>query len=231
MRGIIGEASGGAKMLKKRWLNSEILYGWMIIWLALVLVSGCAAPKIAPSGFLSDYRKLQPDPGDKEVQWWERSGVQWQKYRRLILDPVETRVDRSKATREISQEEIDNLADHLRQAEVKAVQDRYPVVNEPGSDVLRIRAALTHLKPVSGALNVLTTAAVFMPIDVGEAAVEAQFIDSQSAEILAELTVSSRGSMMDLTGVWTRWSQVESTFEDWARKLRAALDEATQAGR
>jgi hypothetical protein len=78
---------------------------------------------------------------------------------------------------------------------------------------------------------VLTTAAVFMPIDVGEAAVEAQFIDSQSAEILAELTVSSRGSMMDLTGVWTRWSQVESTFEDWARKLRAALDEATQAGR
>ncbi len=219
------EANMRSKMVKRIWSNSGIFYGYLGI--LLILMVGCAAPRVAPSGFLSNYDRLQPDPKDKDMQWWEKSDTPWQKYKRLILDPVETKIDRSKATREITQEEIDTLADHLRQTVVDAVQERYPVVTDSGVDVLRIRAALTHLKPVSGALNVLTTAAIFMPIDAGESAVEVQFIDSQSNEILGEVTISGRGGMMDVVHVWTRWSQVEATFKQWAKKLRDALDEAT----
>lgn len=218
-------------MLKpKRYFYPMILGLAGIMLVALILISGCTPPKVAPSGFLSNYGKLRQDPVDKEAQWWEKSGIQWHKYRKLILDPVETRIDQSKSERKMTQEEIDNLANHLRQTVIKEMQDAYPVVDTPGTDVLRIRAALTHLKPVSGALNVITTAALFMPVDVGEAAIEVQFLDSRNNEILSELIMSSRGSMMDVTGVWTRWSQVESTFKEWAEKLKAALDEATRSG-
>lgn len=197
--------------------------------LLLIWVAGCATPQVPPSGFLSDYQRLKPDSREEGIAWWERPGVQWKKYKRLMIDPVEVKVDLTKAEREMKPEEMETLAKKLRQTVIETMGKRYPVVKEPGREVLRIRAALTHLKPVSPAANVVATAILMWPIDFGEAAVETQFIDSSSGTVLAELTASNKGSMMEVTKVWTRWTQVESGFKQWAEKLRLALDE-TQKG-
>jgi len=37
--------------------------------------------------------------------------------------------------------------------------------------------------------------------------------------------VSSRGSIVDITRVWTRWDQVNRAFELWAQRLRRAMEE------
>ncbi len=194
--------------------------------LLLIWVAGCATPQVPPSGFLSDYQRLKPDSREEGIAWWERPGVQWKKYKKLMIDPVEVKVDLTKAEREMKPEEMETLAKKLRQTVIEAMRKRYPVVKEPGTEVLRIRAALTHLKPVSPAANIVATAILMWPIDFGEAAVETQFIDSSSGMVLAELTASNKGSMMEVTKVWTRWTQVESGFKQWAEKLRLALDEA-----
>lgn len=214
-------------MKKQMKLNRANLYTFPVILLLLgwLLASGCATLQVAPSGFLTDYQRLKADPKEEGIFWWEQAGVPWKKYKRLMIDPVEVRINTAKAEREMKPEEMEKLARNLRQAVVLALKNRYPLVNQSGPDVLRIRAALTHLKPVSPAANIIATLVLMMPVDVGEAAVEVQFIDSQSGKILSELIASKRGSLMDVTEVWTRWDQVEAGFKEWAKKLRAAMDE------
>jgi hypothetical protein len=178
---------------------------------------------------LTDYQRLKADPKEEGISWWEAPGVRWGKYKRLMIDSVEVRIDTIKAEREMKPEEMEKLAGTLRNSVVEAIRPRYPVVNRPGPDVLRIRAALTHLKPVSPAGNVIAVAVLMMPIDVGESAVDVQFIDSVSGKILSELMASQKGSLLDVTEVWTRWSQVEQGFREWARKLKAAMDEGDKS--
>lgn len=212
---------------KKRRNGSAGFFGAFLSSLGLVFwIAGCAAPQVPSSGFLSDYGRLKADPTEEGISWWERPGVQWKKYKKVMLDPVVVKIDPAKAEREMTKEEMETLAKKLRQAVVEVMRKRYPVVKDPGPEVLHIRAALTHIKPVSPAANIISTALLGWPIDVGEAAVETQFIDSSSGTVLGELVASRKGSMMDVSKVWTRWSQVEAGFKNWAEMLRAALEEA-----
>jgi hypothetical protein len=215
------------KPSRKMSANPYIFWGILLV-LLLLLTYGCAAPQVAPSGFLSDYQRLKAEPGEEWISWWELPNVPWKKYKRLMIDPVEVRIDMAKAEREMKPEEMEKLANTLRRAVVEALKDRYPMSNQAGPDVLRLRTALTHLKPVSPAANIISAVVLMMPVDVGEAAVEVQFIDSQSGKILSELIASQRGSLMAVTEVWSRWAQVEAGFKEWAQKLRAALDEVHQ---
>lgn len=201
-----------------------------VVLLAGMLLGACEAHRPPPSGFLSDYNALKKDGKYSEVYWWERAGVPWKQYTRLLIDPVEVRLGAKAretiAREDMTREETREMARRLRDAVVLAVKDRYPVVTEKGPDVLRIRAALTHLDPVSPGANIVSSALLMMPVDVGEAEVEAQFLDSRTNEILGELTVSSKGSVLEITKVWTRWTQVEAAFDLWAKYLRASLDES-----
>lgn len=209
---------------QKQTVNPFIFWRTLLMIL-LLLTSGCAALQVAPSGFLTDYQRLKAEPNEEGIFWWEVPGISWKRYKAFQIDPVEVRIDTAKAEREMKPEEMEKLAGTLRRSVIDALKDRYAIVNQAGPGVLRIRAALTHLKPVSLAANLVAAVVLMMPVDVGEAAVEVQFIDSQSGKIVAELVASKRGSLLDLTEVWSRWTQVEEGFKEWAKKLRAAIDE------
>lgn len=193
-------------------------------------IGGCATPKVPPSGFLSDYSKLKQDAKDPGISWWEAPNVPWKKYKKLKIDLAVIRIDPSKAGQEINDEKINKkemalMGKRLRQAVIEAMKNHYPVVDSSGPDILRIRAALTHLKPVNPTANIFSTVLLGMPVDVGEAAVEVQFLDSQSGKVLLEIVAVKQGSHFDFSQVWTRWDQVEAAFKEWADQLRAALDE------
>lgn len=201
---------------------------WMwAVMLGLALAAGCAStgPPVPPSGFLENYKALKPDPQVKGLYWWEKRGVDWKEYNKLLIDPVQVRVDKSKSKRRLQPGEAKMLAAKLRQAVVKALESYYPVVDKPGPGVLRLRAALVHVKPVNPAMNVMSTAIMMMPMDVGEAAVESQFMDSMSSQVLAEVLVVDEGSHSELTKVWSRWDQVEDAFRDWAQMLKESFRE------
>lgn len=198
---------------------------WLAAVLCLVGLAGCAGPQVAPSGFLSDYGRLKPDPQQEGLTWWEAPDANWKRYQKLIIEPVAVRLVAGPDQPALAAAEQAKLAAELRRAVVQEVQGRYPVVASPGPGVLRVRAALTRLKPVEPAANIISTAVLMMPVDVGEAALEAQFVDSVSGGVLGELAIASRGSTLDLGRVWSRWAQVEAAFADWARRFRQALDE------
>lgn len=105
----------------------------------------------------------------------------------------------------------------------------YPVVYQPGVGVLRIRAAITDIIPANPLLNIVTTAAVFIPLDMGGAAMEAEFLDSVSNERLAAIVDRKQGSPLsplDIIGGFTKWGHAKGAFDKWAKELREALDEA-----
>ncbi|MCX8111513.1 MAG: DUF3313 domain-containing protein [Syntrophorhabdaceae bacterium] len=205
-------------------MNKKMLSFMLII--SIFFFTGCASRGIKPSGFLSRYDSLKEDSEYRGLFWWEKDGNAFKRYKRLMIDPVEVIIDKARSQREMSQEEKESLAKKLREYVIDAVKDGYPVVDRPAEDVLRIKSAITHLKPVNPGINIAATVILCFPIDAGEVTVEAQFMDSLTGEVLGELVAENRMDLIKAaTKVWTRWSQVEATFRDWAKILRNALDE------
>ncbi|MBU1275320.1 MAG: DUF3313 domain-containing protein [Proteobacteria bacterium] len=202
---------------------------WRSAALALVLAFGLLSglgcgtpPKVPPSGFLSNYDSLKPDPDVEGLYWWEKKGVNWQDYRALLIDEVQVRID-PQARERLEDGEAKQMAVKLRAMVIKSLKGNFPLAARPAPGVLRLRAALVHLKPVRPAVNVVSSALLMVPVDVGEAAVEAQFTDSVSGRVQGELVISNQGSIAQLTKVWTRWDQVEEAFAGWALLLRRSM--------
>jgi len=196
------------------------------LFASCIMIASCSALQVTPSGFLSQYDQLRPAPKEDNVLYWERPGINWKQYKRLMIEPVDVRIQQTTASEyELSKEEMERLAGDLHKALVEGLGDRFPITDQPAIDVMRMRVALIHLKPVRPVMNIAATVAIGVPIDVGEAAVEAQFIDTTSGVILGELTANSRGSIIDITRVWTRWDQVDHAFKIWVQRLRNVMEE------
>ena len=65
-------------------------------------------------------------------------------------------------------------------------------------------------------------AAVFVPLDMGGAAIEAEFLDSQTNEILAAMVDKKMGSPGKPRG-FTKMGYARAAFEDWAKELKKSL--------
>lgn len=204
---------------------------WAIL-AAVVWLAGCAgggAPPAATS-FLEHPERLKADQKAEGIWWWEAPGVDWGRYDKLKIDPVAVRVDTAGAEREVTKAEVVELAVKLRRAVLAQLGRTIPVVDRPGPGVLRVRAALTNVKPVSPAMNVVTTAILMWPLDAGDATIEVRFSDGGDGRLLGEVLALQQGSTMEVHKVWTRWGQVESAFDRWGIMLREGLAE-TRGGR
>ena len=87
----------------------------------------------------------------------------------------------------------------------------YPVVSEPAAHVLRVRIALTELTPTRDDMG------------VGSAAIEVDFRDSRSGEVLcaamSRIVGSERGK-----DAKEEWKAVEGAFHEWADRLLNFMD-------
>lgn len=191
---------------------------------AAALLAACSTTPPAQSGFLSDYSALKPDKyGKPGLMWSEKQGFDWKKYRKVMLDPVVVYYHPQASSKAILPEELAKLATFFREAVATELQGAYPIVSAPGPDVLRIRAAITDVVPASPALNVVTTAVAFVPLDLGGAAIEAEFLDSTTNERLAAMVDRKRGSSFDMKGGFTELGHAKAAFKEWAVDLRRAL--------
>ena len=202
--------------------------GFVAKILVLVLLSACAT---APphSGFLHDYSNLQPDPEDESLLWWEKKNVNWKSYNRLMIDPVVIYLHPDAKNRQIDPAVLKELTDYFRNTVILEVQDAYPVVDKPGPDVLRIRAAITDIIPANPLINTTMILAVGLPVDMGGAAMEAEFLDSMTDKPLGSVVDKKVGLPVDPSDYiqgFTRWGHAKMALDAWAELLREALDEA-----
>ncbi len=201
------------------------------------IVAGCATtPQGDYSGFLDSYPELEKTEGGHGALTYIREGVDWDAYEGIIIDPVQTILDSDSDESEISSEELQELTTFFREAILREIEERdLQVVEETGPGVLRMRVAITFLKPgdlaaysigwvpfisYASSAKQLATGAAF---GVGEAMIEAEILDANSGRRLAVIIDREVGAKINVSGGVTKWGHVERAFEKWAKRFPGYL--------
>jgi hypothetical protein len=204
--------------------------------MSVVLVAGgCAqtsrAPDAQDSGFLgADYALLKPGKPDQAQLVYFRSGVEWSRYRKILLDPVTGWKGRESAGRGISPQDEQMLVNYFFSVIRAALEkEGFKLVTAPEPDTLRVRVAITKAQESDVALNVISTvipalhalsslekAATGKPSFVGEAQIEVKVTDALTGELLAAGIDHRVGGKALDASIMTSWGDVENMMQLWA---------------
>jgi hypothetical protein len=215
----------------------------LIAALAVISTLAFAAPAYsadaAPAPDTWEGLKRVKRPGLDTV--YLREGVSLAKYKRVMLDPVEVSFDKSWDPRGSTGNRLD-AADPMaiRQSLAKLARDvfkrelekkgGYPLVEDAGEDVLRVRAQIVDLyinAPDTNGPGITRT----YVINAGEMTLLAELYDSQTNALLARVTDRQRGldrgfNELQIANRVTNTAEADRILSEWARRLRAALDKA-----
>lgn len=207
-----------------------------MIGLILIISSGCAQKQLKYSGFLENYPTFQPGPKGGVDFVYLKEGADFGKYNKVMLDYVVFYLKKDSEHKGIQADEMKELADKFNLAAVKALEGAYPIVGEPGADVLRVRVAITDIEasnpvgsgistiiPVGLAISTVKKGITGKHLNVGGAGMEVEFLDSLTNERVAAAIDKREGSK--LSGL-TTYGAAKEAFEFWAERLRKFLDKA-----
>ena len=218
--------------------------------------AGTALPPLGgyqPKGFLSDYSHLVPDETEKGAYFYRAHPDTPTPYSKLLIDRIKIFFKDDAEYKGIDPTELKALTDYFHDAIVKAVSDAYPVVEEPGPDVARLRIAVTDVVPNKPEASVVTLVVPFLWIGdagtgvaqdepgstmfVGEASVEMEALDSVSSEQLAAFvdtripkkynwTQGVTKGVTDYVNAYSTWAYVKESMDYWAKVVRERIDAA-----
>lgn len=174
---------------------------------------------------------------------YRRPGATLAGYKRVQIDPVEVRFSKDwKPTRAGSRLPLPaedreriraDLGKLVHEQFVKALQAKgaYPVVNEPGPDVLRLKIYIVNLyinapdDPGPGVSRTFVTSA-------GEMTLFMELFDSESGQILARVAdrqEARSAPLMTMANSVTNIAEADDITAAWAKILRNAFDRAHTA--
>jgi hypothetical protein len=203
-----------------------------VLLMGLMFLAACAttAPK-DQSGFLGDYyKKLQPglEEGGPKLAWI-KPNVDFTKYKKVMVDYVIFAFAEDSEYKGIDANEMKKIADAASLALVDAIKEKFPVVAEPGPDVVRIRTAITDLKqsrpvlsgvtsviPVGLAISLVKKGATSSWTGSGATTAELMALDSMTNEVLA---AGEDTRAAGFTERFTKWGSVEDAFKFWGARL------------
>lgn len=164
---------------------------------ACLITGACASLQPTHTGFLNDYESLRPNTAQPSEGAFRKSGLDLGHYRAFMIAPV---VFKSAGHGDPDLKAVETLTSDYQEALRSAFAQRLEQANEPGPDVVIVRAAVTGVCQAHPVVNALTMAAVFVPVTAGAASSEAEVIDSVSGERLAALQGVTNGGRAFLGG-------------------------------
>ena len=203
--------------------------------------------------FLSDYSRLAPEGGDSEAYVYDNPAIDASRYRRVMLERIRLFFKDDAEYKGIDPTELKELADYFHGAIAEALGDDFPLTEEPGPDVLRLRIAVTDIVPTKPEASVVTLVVPFVWMGeagagaaqgkagstpfVGEATVEMEALDSLSQEQVGAYIETRIGkkyhwtkgvdtAVKDYLKSYSTWAYVKQAMDGWAQFIRARLDAA-----
>ncbi len=217
-------------MIKPRRLLVAVAIG-----LFLAATAGCSSRQRSYSGFLGEYPPFRKGPEGGADLVYIREGTDFKKYTKVMVDHVVFWLKKDADYRGIHPDEMAELSNAFHRALVEALGNAYPLVDEPGPDVFRLRIAVTDvvaskpgvdsvstIMPVGLAITTIKKGSSGKSAGVGEASMEAEILDSLTGERLAAAIDTKAGGKLE--GM-TKWGPAEGAFRFWAGRLRKWLDE------
>ncbi len=223
---------------------------WALCCLAaLLLVTGGACSReskptgvrIVPagkafSGFLSDYARLKPNPDvENTVSYVSQDPVKnVHKYVAILIEPVVVYVATDADAKAIPDRGRAALANYFQQAIVNAVSDAFPVVQESGPLVLRLRSAIIGVDvgaEIPPGLRAGRGEELTRAVNIGKVGVEVELVDSETGEqIAAAVDRQNLGEGAVIGSVnfsrEEKFRTATQAFDGWAARLREFLDSA-----
>jgi hypothetical protein len=210
---------------------------FLMVGAILMMSAGCAS-KSTYSGFLENYPVFKPGPEDGADLIYLKEHVDFKAYNKVMMDRVVFYFKKDSKYKGRHPDELKEFADAFHLAMFEALKGGYTLVNKPGPDVLRIRVAITDLVPSKPALNAFTAisptslalsvgkkAVTGKHSFVGEASMEAEFLDSQTNERIAAVIDTKSAEKYKVIKGMKKWGHAKDAFEYWAKRLRQWLDE------
>lgn len=203
------------------------------------LLVGCASSgmkDVRKSGFIDNYAMLKPGGSDRAALVYINPDVDFKPYNQIMFERVTIMLSDEADYKGIDPALFKELTDYYENALIDAVRSGYQVVDQPGPGVLRVRIAITDIKPSKPVSNTMssiipvgmvvagvTKAASGDNLGTGEASTEIEVLDSLSGQQLAAAVDRRQGGKSMFRGKWTDTKQA---FDHWAKRFRQRLDEA-----
>lgn len=223
---------------------------WVAAWGAAASQFGDYEPK----GFLSDYSSLAPEGDDSKAFLHVDETADFSGYNKVLIDRIQVFLKDDASYKGLDPAELKELVDYFHSAIAEALSDKYPLVDEVGPDVLRLRIAITDLIPNKPEASVVSLVVPFIwaaeagagTIEegevgstpyTGEATIELEALDSITSKQLAayiETRVGSKYSwhkgldrgVRDYVGAYSTWKYTKDAMDSWANLIRERLDDA-----
>jgi hypothetical protein len=208
----------------------------LVLIMGVMFLASCATTVPPKTGFLGEYaKKLGPAPeGGIAKLRWLKPGVDFAKYKKVMVDYVVFALAEDSEYKAISGDEMKQLGDAASLALVNAIKKKDPIVAEPGPDVWRLRMAIVGRKQSNPVISGITTV---IPIGLGISIIkkgaagawsgagatqaEAMLLDSLTNEVLA---VGYLEYTAGFTERFTKWGSVEDAFEYWGEMGAKAIE-------
>jgi hypothetical protein len=224
-----------------RWFLPLRSIGIALLAVACVLPAlGCGAVRgrrgtPEESGFLRNYSQLQQREGYEAQLVYVNPRADWSSYRAIEIDSVTLWASQENV--KLSKQDQQMLTDLVYKAMHEQLGKEFRIVQEPGPEVLRLRAALTQAKGAKVAMRTMSTllpqalllgTAVGLSADtastVGTATVEMELVDSVTGERLAAAVDQRAGTKSLLTTrTFSTWGDVEAAANFWAERTTQFL--------
>lgn len=159
-------------------------------------LAGCASMAPTQTGFLRSYNTLDTVEGNPNMKFFrDRAPVQ---FHAIYIEPVRWALV-GKADTDFNEDERQALMGQLSAALEEGMK-AYPVAAGPGPGVLRLRSAITDIRPSSPQANVLLSALLIGPIDNGGASVEIEATNGEGEGGVAAMSASETGKLFSTGG-------------------------------
>ncbi|MCZ6779900.1 MAG: DUF3313 domain-containing protein [Acidobacteria bacterium] len=196
------------------------------------------------SGFLEDYSELKPMMEREGVLGYTSPDWDPKQYNKFIIPPIEIWIHPDSEYKGVQPDKLKKVSDGFRKILVEALGDDYPVVEEPGPDVVVLRIALTDVRIIkkkvlkwysftpAGAIATGAKKAAGAHIRLASASFEGELLNSQTGERLRAVVDTSAGEKLrekikkGKKSPDTSWSDVEKTLKFWAKRVRERMDTA-----
>jgi hypothetical protein len=170
---------------------------------------------------------------------YEREGLDLAQYKRVMLDPVEVSFDKNwnpkrgivttldSANPAKIREDLAKLARDVFRRELEK-KGGYPFVEQPGDDVLRVRARIVDLYINAPDTHSASPNRVYV-LNAGEMTLVAELYDSVTNTLLARVIDRERGlerglNELQIANSVTNTAEADRILTTWADRLRSALD-------
>lgn len=200
---------------------------YLLITLLLTLIIGGPAraeDELTYSGFLGDYSQLKSYPHEPGVLTATSPAKSLGDYKKVMLSSVQLKFALDSGPLPLTDWQVKELEEYLRQKTRQFLSTQFDVVREPGPDVLLFRLGITDITP-----HEIYAPAVWDPkkpgMDIAHATVEADFVVSTTGERVFAI-IDERASLRyrDILGTYT-WRHIDEIYSQWSEVFSSIVAE------